>query len=99
MLINVGDQIRTFWLNLCFFAIVIFTITTIIPWKSYFGLNRVSRLSRWIFIPVLMLAVAYEMIMPSRYNIRVDLLLLFPMYAVIVLASVFRWLRPSEPNN
>ena len=99
MLINVGDQIRTFWLTLCFFAVVIFTITTIIPWESYFGMNRVSRLSRWIFVPVLMLAVIYERILPSRFDIRIDLLLLLPMYAVVVLTSVFRWRRAKYANK
>ena len=92
MLIDVGDQVRTLWLNVCFFAILMFTIAAIIPWGGL-GLNRVSRLSRWFFLPVLSLAVVYEAIMPTRFNIRIDLFLLLPMYTVVLITSVFRWWR------
>jgi len=64
---------------------------SLIPWKS-FGAHRVSRLFRWLPIPVIGLAIIYEWAMPSRFDIRVDLFLLLPAYAVVIISSLVRWL-------
>ena len=35
------------------------------------------------------------MAMPARFNIRLDLLLVLPAYAVVLLSSIVRWLADS----
>lgn len=88
---DVGEPWRNAVLTGCFLAIAFLTIAAVVPWKSL-GFVRLSALARWLLAPVLVLAL-YEAAMPIRFNIRVDLLLLLPMYAVIVVATIVRWIR------
>jgi hypothetical protein len=90
MLIDVEDGARNYLLNACFYSVSILTLLALVPWRS-FGAERMSRLLRWLVFPVLALAIVYEAAMPVRYNIRVDLLLLLPAYAVVLVTSVARW--------
>lgn len=90
MLINVQDPIRNLILNGCFYAIALLAFAAIIPW-SRLGAVRVSRLLRWLVVPVLGLAIAYESAMPPRFNIRLDLVLLLPAYGLVLLTSIVRW--------
>jgi len=97
---DVGDPTRNAVLTACFIAIALLTVAAVVPWKAL-GAARLSRWARWLWLPVLLLAIAYEATMPSRFDIRVDLVLLVPMYLVVVLASVVRWFssrrtRPPE---
>lgn len=87
---DVGDPALNAVLNLCFGAIALLTVAAIIPWKAA-GADRVHRLLRWIAVLVFALAVLYEWLMPLRFDIRVDLLLLLPMYAVVIGTSLVRW--------
>lgn len=89
---DVGDPSRNAILNGCFFAIALLAVAAVVPWKA-FGAERLSRLARWLGVPVLLLAVVYEAAMPSRFDIRVDLFLLLPLYVVVLVASVVRWIR------
>ena len=89
---DVGDPTRNAILQICFFGILALTIAALVPWKT-FGAVRVSKLARWIVLPVLLLALVYESAMPTRFDIRVDLLLLLPMYVVVLLSTTLRWVR------
>lgn len=89
---DVGDPLRNILLNVCFASIALLTVAAVLPWRLL-GAVRLSKLARRVIVPVLLLAVAYEAIMPSRFNIRVDLLLLLPMYGLVVVASIVRWWR------
>jgi hypothetical protein len=87
---DVGDPVLNAALTLCFGAIALLTIATVIPWRVV-GALRMNRVLRWAVVPLCALVVLYEWLMPSRFDIRVDLLLLLPMYGVVVMTSVFRW--------
>ncbi len=89
---DVGDPTRNAVLTACFFGIALLTIAALVPWKG-FGADRVSKLARWIILPVLLLAFVYEWAMPARFDIRVDLFLVLPMYVAVLVSSIFRWVR------
>ncbi len=91
MPIDVSDTTLNIALNACFIAIILLTVISIIPW-AIFGAKNISRILRWLFFPVLMLAITYEVIMPSRFDIRFDLLFLLPMYGIVLVTCAFRWL-------
>jgi hypothetical protein len=88
---NVGDPVRNAVLTACFIGIALLTVGSLIPWKLL-GATGLSRLARWVVVPVLGLAVVYEATMPPNFDIRVDLLLLAPLYAVVLVATAVRWL-------
>jgi DNA-binding LytR/AlgR family response regulator len=91
MLIDVQDPVRNLVLNVCFGAIALIALLAIMPWGT-FGARTMSRLAVWLPVPLLILAVAYEKAMPSRFDIRVDLILLLPAYAAVLLATLARLL-------
>jgi hypothetical protein len=99
MLIDVGDPLRNLVLNACFCFTIFLALVAIVPWKAL-GAARLSRILRWSVVPVLGLATVYEAVMPSRFDIRMDLFLLLPAYAVVIVTSAARWLtwRRSEPS-
>ena len=90
MLINVEDTDLNTVLNACFVANVALTLLALVPWRVL-GAPRLCRLFRWVSIPVLILAFVYESYMPTGYNIRVDLLILLPLYFMALATSVVRW--------
>jgi hypothetical protein len=89
---DVGDPTRNVVLTMCIAAIALLTLAALVPWRAL-GAPNASRLARWIVLPVAALAVVYESAMPARFDIRVDLLLLLPLYALVLAASLVRWLR------
>jgi hypothetical protein len=91
MLIDVQDPLRNVILNGCFFAIILMAVAAIVPWGAL-GSRTLSRLAIWLPVPLAAVAYLYERAMPSRYDIRVDLLLLLPAYGLILLATVTRLL-------
>jgi hypothetical protein len=90
MLIDVGDPVRNLILNGCFYSIAILSLVAVVPWR-FLGAGGMSRRLRWLFVPVLGLAIAYESAMPSRFDIRLDLFLLLPAYGLVFLTSIIRW--------
>jgi hypothetical protein len=95
MLIDVGDSFRNAVLNGSFYAIALGTALATVPW-GMLGASTISRLLRWLVVPVAVLAVTYETAMPPRYDIRLDLALLGPMYLVVMATSALRWFRWSR---
>jgi hypothetical protein len=87
VIIDIGDPLRNVVLNVCFYGIVAVTLLSVIPWRLAGGANRWS-----LFLPLigLTLYVIYEMSMPARWDIRVDLLLLVPLACLIVVSWVIR---------
>jgi len=98
MLIDVGEPILNIALNGCFFAITLLTLIAIVPWRAL-GAARVSRLLHWLFLPVLVLAVTYEMLMPLRFDIRLDLFVLIPMYAIVTATCLYRKLMDRKHSR
>jgi hypothetical protein len=101
MLIDVEDSVRNLVLNGCFYSIVLLSLVAIIPW-GHIGAVRMSRLLRWLVVPVLGLAITYESAMPSRFDIRVDLFLLLPAYGLVLVTSIVRclgWRRVESASK
>ena len=90
MLIDVEDAGLNTVLNACFVANVALTLLALVPWRVL-GVTRLCRLFRWVSIPVLVLAFVYESYMPTGCNIRVDLLILLPLYVMALATSAVRW--------
>lgn len=74
---------------LCALAIVILATISIVPWELFAG-RGASRVLRWSAIPVLALAVLYELAMPASVDLRIDMILLVPVYVVAILTSIMR---------
>lgn len=91
MLIDVEDPLRNLILNGSLVAVALMAIAAAVPWGA-FGADRIARLATFLPIPALAVAVVYETAMPSRYDIRLDLLLLVPAYGLILLATAIRLL-------
>ena len=79
-------------------AITLLTLIAIVPWRAL-GATRFSRLLHWLFLPVLVLAVTYELLMPIRFDIRIDLFLLIPMYAIVAVTCIYRKLADRKHSR
>jgi hypothetical protein len=87
MIINVNDPSLNQILNTCFFLILGFGIVSLIPWRLRSGKNR------WTMaLPVLAIVVymIYELTMPNNWDIRMDLVLLWPVLILILVLGVIR---------
>lgn len=89
MLIDVGDPVRNVILNCSFALVMLIALLALVPWRIL-GARRLSRMALWLPVPTLAVALAYEAAMPSRYDIRLDLFLLAPAYALVLLATLIR---------
>jgi len=98
MIIDVGNEASNLWLNLCFWLIVLSALASILPWGTM-GATRMAGWLRWAWLPVAMLAIPYEALMPIQYDIRIDLFLLIPMYIVVIVTSIFRWRRQAKSEG
>ena len=87
---EVGDQAANILLNIAFFAILGLALLALVPWKLL-GQAAIGRVMRWAWLPAVMLGAAYESLMPPHMNIRIDLLILLPAYAIIILTCGVRW--------
>ena len=97
-MVDVGDPARNLVLNAVFLLVGLMTVVTLVPWGRI-GATRLSRLLRWIPFPAAVLAVVYETAMPSRFDIRIDLLLLLPLYGLIIATSAFRWIAFRQADQ
>lgn len=89
MIIDVGDPVRNLVLNCSFVLVMLIALLALVPWR-FFGAHRLARMALWFPVPTLAVALAYEAAMPSRYDIRLDLFLLAPAYALVLLATLIR---------
>lgn len=98
MLIVVGDPLRNAILNASFALILLVTVLALVPWRSL-GVQRLDRIAPWFPLPVLALALAYEAAMPSRFDIRVDLLVLLPAYGLVLFSAFLRLIARWRRNR
>ena len=91
MLIDVNDPVGNMVLNGIVLVQVILAVVALIPWEAL-GAQRLSRMLRWLLLPVGSLAVVYEAFMPRLYDIRLDLVLLVPLYLIATVTSGYRWI-------
>lgn len=93
MLLNVDDPRLNLILNGCFWALVLITLLSMFPW-GWLGLGR--RMAHTLPGAALGVYIVYEWAMPSRMDIRIDLLFLAPMGAIILTAWGIRLIfRPK----
>jgi len=86
-MIDVQDPSLNLVLNVCFFVIFGLGLVSLVPWRLKSGGNRWT-----LALPVLaiLVYVVYEVTMPNNWDIRIDLLLLWPILALIVLLGAIR---------
>jgi|LakMenEpi03Aug12_release.lakeMendotaPanAssembly.Ray.scaffolds.fasta_scaffold253960_2 hypothetical protein len=90
MLIDVEDAGLDTILNACFVVNVVLSLLALVPWRVL-GAPKLCRMLRWVPIPILVLTYVYEAYMPSGYNIRVDRLILLPLYVLALATTAIRW--------
>ena len=98
MLIDVQDDAANQILNGCLLGIVLITLLSVIPWRLRDGRNRWTHL---LPLMALTLYVVYEITMPARMNIRLDLILVLPLITINLVAWLIRlarirWLRRNR---
>ena len=86
-MIDVQDPALNLVLNVCFFVILGLGLVSLVPWGLKSGGNRWT-----LLLPILAIAVyaVYEFAMPNNWDIRVDLLLLWPVLVLILLLGMVR---------
>lgn len=86
-MIDVQDSSLNLILNICFFLILGLGLVSIVPWKLRAGKNRWT-----LVLPILaiVLYLVYELTMPNNWDIRLDLIILWPILALIILLTVVR---------
>ncbi|HZJ14872.1 MAG TPA: hypothetical protein VFD27_07475 [Chthoniobacteraceae bacterium] len=85
-------------LAILFWAMMLIAISALIyPW-SFRG--RVVRVLAHLPLSLLFIYALYEDIMPVEMNIRIDLLMLYPMFAITGLGYAAKlWLLCRRPND
>lgn len=86
-MINVNEPVLNLILNVCFFLILGLGVITFVPWKLASGKNRWT-----LLLPILAILIyaTYEFTMPKYWDIRIDLLLLWPVLGLIILVGAIR---------
>ena len=89
MIVDVNDPSLTQTLNICFFLILGLGLISLIPWRLKSGKNRWT-----LILPILAILVylKYELTMPSNWDIRVDLFVLWPILTLILVSGLVRGL-------
>ncbi len=87
MLIGVEAPDLDFILNGCFYGLAVLAALSVVPWRLR---ERRNRWTLWLPAAALALYLAYETTMPARWDIRLDLLLIFPLLLIVVLAWLVR---------
>lgn len=87
MIIDVQNPELNMLLNLCLFTLLALCLLSLCPWTLKSGRNRWT-----LALPALALLVylIYEFTMPSNWDIRIDLLLVWPVLLLTLLAGLLR---------
>jgi hypothetical protein len=90
-----GDPLLDAALGICFIGLVAIGLVAAVPWRAL-GARRLSALLRWAALPMLALALVYEALMPAHFDTRLDLVVLLPLYLVVLVSSLLRWIGPRR---
>lgn len=88
MLIDVQATDLNLILNGCLYGLALLAVLSIIPWRLR---DRRNRWTLWLPLGAFGLYFAYEATMPANWDIRVDLVLIFPLLAIVLLAWLIRF--------
>ncbi len=83
MLIDVKAPDLNVILNGCFYGLAVLAALSAAAWRLR---ERHNRWTLWLPAAALALYLVYEIAMPAHWNIRLDLLLIFPLLLIVVLA-------------
>ncbi len=70
-------------LNGCFYGLAVLAAWSVVPWRLR---ERCNRRTLWLSPAALALYLIYEITMPVRWNIRLDLLLILSLLLIVALA-------------
>ena len=87
MPIDVQDSDLNLILNACFYGLVALAVFALIPWPLR---NQRNRWTLWLPLPALALYAGYETSMPARMDIRLDLVLIWPLLLIVFAAWLIR---------
>jgi len=87
MPIDVQDANLNLILNGCFYGLLVVAGTSLFPWRLRHGGNRWTL---WLPLPALALYAVYERTMPVRFDIRLDLFVIWPLVGLTLLAWLVR---------
>ena len=87
MLIDVHDDGLNLILNISFVLMVLIGIVSVIPWPLRAGKNRWT-----LSLPLLAVGIylIYEYAMPANWDIRLDLLLIWPGLLITMVLGLIR---------
>lgn len=87
MLIDVNNDSLNLLLNFAFIMIICLGIISVMPWRLKEGMNRWT-----LSLPLFAIGayILYEYTMPSNWDIRLDLLLLWPALLISIVMGVIR---------
>jgi len=86
-MIDVQDASLNVILNSCLFLILSLSVVSLVPWKLKSGENRWT-----LALPILAILayLVYEFTMPSNWDIRLDLILLWPALTITIILGIIR---------
>lgn len=86
-MIDIHDPLLNQILNSCLFIILGLTLISLVPWKLGSGKNRWT-----LILPVaaILVYLIYEFAMPDNWDIRMDLVLVWPALGLIILTGLIR---------
>lgn len=89
MIIDVGNSSLNLLLNFTLIIILCIGLISIIPWRLKAGKN-----SWTVWLPVLsvMAYIIYESSMPSNWDIRLDLLVIWPVLLITIALGLIRYI-------
>ncbi len=87
MLIDVKAPDLNLILNGCFYGLAVLAALSVVPWRLR---ERRNRWTLWLPPAALALYLVYEITMPARWNIRLDLVLILPLLLIVWLAWLVR---------
>lgn len=87
MIIDVNDPSLNVILNTCFYLLLVLGAVSLVPWKLKNGKNRWT-----LTLPVFAIGIyiMYEFSMPDNWDIRLDLVFLWPVLIIILLSTLIR---------
>ena len=87
MPIDVQDPGLNLILNACLLGLAALALLSLVPWRLREGRNRWTL---WLPLGAVAIYAAYEIVLPARWDIRLDLVLIAPLLLVILGAWLVR---------
>jgi len=95
MLFNFEHTIANIVTNSIFYVYLIFVVLLLFPLKSKIGNYNWTR-----YIPIVSIIfyIIYESVIPTRWDIRFDLVFIWPLLIIILTLGTFRFFRNRKQS-